>query len=140
MTGGRTNPAVIAARRAGLALVLGLLAAGCAPGDAQLERADLVARASGTWLAETDTRRIGHHESVTYHMGCLDGTRLGRAEGQVTGVAGTWNRPRDYRLTLSRDFARNRVVAVVTHVGAEHMGDTPWVTVELRARCTLPPG
>jgi hypothetical protein len=141
MARGTTNfarKALPQARHTGMALALGLVLAGCAPGDGDLGRADLVTRARGTWLAETDTRQIGYHETVTYHMACLDGTRLGRAEGLVTNVAGTWNQPRDYRLRLTRDVAKNRVVAVVTHTGAKHYDDTPWVTVELRARCTGP--
>lgn len=125
--------------RPGWLIVAAVLAlAGCAPGDLQLSRADLVARSQGIWVAETDSHPIAYHGTAQYALDCLDGTSSSRATGRVSNVAGTWNRPQDYRISVAPAPKGNRVIATVTHIGARHYDDTPWVTVELKALCTGP--
>lgn len=137
MVRGRTGQSRIAGR-GNVLLALVLATAACAAGDAQLSKADLVARARGIQVVETESRRIGYHQRVAYQMDCLDGTVISKAQARVAGVSGTWNRTGDYRLEMTEDTKRNRVLAVVTHVGARHYDDAPWVTVSMAARCTGP--
>ena len=71
-------------------------------------------------------------------MPSVDGTMATLGSAQVTNVGGSWNRPQDYSVKSGVDANGRTVTALVTHIGAEHPADVPYVVVELRAFCKAP--
>ncbi len=118
--------------------ILPLALAACAPGDMQLSKADVAARAGGTVLHETRRSRVPEGAAVTYQLSCLHGTAIRDGSAAIAGVTGRPGRFEDYSLTPAIDRRGNRMTAVVRYIGPRVGGPAPMVIVDFTASCVPP--